>query len=138
MCPELEFNMSTGRDCFALPSVVLYLQAGGHSCFIYFSVSMTVGLQFVRLSSALKPIQDFASHVKRCRNPVIFNVKLHNSNAITSSKKLHDRVTFPQFVHEFNLWPDFHSDSLSPRGCHVPYFSILSLVRGSRQSKEGK
>lgn len=80
MCPELEFNMSTGRDCFALPFVVLYLQAGDHSCFIYFSFSMTVGLQLVRLSSALKPIQDFVSHVKYlyCRNPVIFNVKLHN------------------------------------------------------------
>lgn len=48
--------------------------------------------------------------------------------------KLHDRVTFPQFVHEFNLWPDFHSDSLPPRGSQAPYFSIFTLVRGSRLS----
>lgn len=51
MCPELEFNMSTqeGTGYSLLLSIVLYLQSGDHSCFIYFSVSLTVGLQLVRL-----------------------------------------------------------------------------------------
>lgn len=46
----------TGRDWLLPPpppvaavSVVLYLQSGDHSCFIYFSISLTVGLQLVRL-----------------------------------------------------------------------------------------
>lgn len=44
--------------------------------------------------------------------PVVFNA--------ANSKKLHDRLTFPQFVHEFNLWSDFHSDELPPRGRRAP------------------
>lgn len=31
---------------------------------------------------------------------------------------------FPQFVHEFNLWSDFHSDTLPPRGGRAPFPSL--------------